>query len=562
MCGSDREGGAPEWILTPLQIANPLPLSAQSANAIEVGTSIADQQHKSITSAIRRVLEESGGGPEIRTAKRRVASLISSPLPYQLRLALRAQRDRSLRYINTPGTFEPGDELLFEEPGVDPPRLPLGRLEDVGEEAPRRRHALDMELVEGAPHPSGGLGPVPIPHDDLSEHRIVVHRDLDARLDVAVEADARAGRRTKRRDLPRRGKEVPLRVLRIDPALDRVPARAHVVLPEAQRKPARDAKLLAHDVDPGHHLRHRMLDLDPRVHFEEIEVPAGVEEELDGARVAVADRAGEPEGGRGHLQPERFVEGRRRRLLDQFLVPPLEGALALAEMDGVPVVVGDDLDLDMASPGEEPLEEHRPVAERRLPEPRGGREGATEARRVANDRHADAAPAGGRLEQNRKPEALRLALSLVDAPDLLGSGKERHLCLGGQPPRRELVPHERDAVARRADEDEPGLFDLPDEGGVLREESVPGMNGLRAGGPGRLEDPVEVQIALGDFGRADLPHLVGEARVGALAIRLGADGHRGEPRLAAGAQHPRRDLAPVGDEHLRERHGRAYAVHE
>src|SRR5438046_10154461 len=87
---------------------------------------------------------KSGGGRGIRTPKGRVARWISSPLPYQLRLALRAQRDRSLRYINTPGTFEPGDELLFEEPGVDPPRLPLGRREALGEEAARRGHALDM----------------------------------------------------------------------------------------------------------------------------------------------------------------------------------------------------------------------------------------------------------------------------------------------------------------------------------------------------------------------------------------------------------------------------------
>src|SRR5256885_2227017 len=83
--------------------------------------------------------------------------------------------------------------------------------------------------------------------------------------------------------------------------------------------------------------------------------------------------------------------------------------------------------------------------------------------------------------------------SVVDAPGLLGSRKERHLCLGGPPPRRELVAHERDAVARRTDEDEAGLLDLPDEGGVLREESVPGMNGLGASRPGRLEDPVEVR---------------------------------------------------------------------
>src|SRR5207237_2825167 len=60
------------------------------------------------------------------------------------------------------GTFQPGDELLFEEPGVDPPRLPFGRLEDLGEEAARRGHAADMEPVVGRTHRSRGLCPVAI----------------------------------------------------------------------------------------------------------------------------------------------------------------------------------------------------------------------------------------------------------------------------------------------------------------------------------------------------------------------------------------------------------------
>ncbi len=35
--------------------------------------------------------------------------------------------------------------------------------------------------------------------------------------------------------------------------------------------PGGDLDLRAHEVDPGDHLGHRMLDLQPRVHFEEEE---------------------------------------------------------------------------------------------------------------------------------------------------------------------------------------------------------------------------------------------------------------------------------------------------
>src|SRR2546422_6309196 len=131
------------------------------------------------------------------------------------------------RTLERDRAFKPWEELLFEEPSIEPPRLPFRRLEDLGEEAARRRHPLDGELVEGATHASGRLGPVSIPHDDLTEQRIVVHRDLSALLEVAVKADARAGRRPERLDLPRRGEEVPHRVLRVDPALDRLRSEEH-----------------------------------------------------------------------------------------------------------------------------------------------------------------------------------------------------------------------------------------------------------------------------------------------------------------------------------------------
>ena len=63
-----------------------------------------------------------------------------------------------------------------------------------------------------------------------------------------------------------------------------------------------------------------------------------------------------------------------------------------------------------------------------------------------------------------------------------------------------------------------------------------------------------------DLGGADLTHLVGQARIGAVAIGLRAHGDGAEARFAAGAEHARGDLAAVGDQHLVEGHGRRYAV--
>ena len=81
-------------------------------------------------------------------------------------------------------------------------------------------------------------------------------------------------------------------------------------------------------VEPGHRLGHRVLDLQPRVHLHEIETVCGFGfcwgDELDRAGADIPDR---PRRGDRRLA-ERIallgVEPRRRRLLDDLLVAPLD----------------------------------------------------------------------------------------------------------------------------------------------------------------------------------------------------------------------------------------------
>ena len=91
-----------------------------------------------------------------------------------------------------------------------------------------------------------------------------------------------------------------------------------------------------------------MLDLEPRVHFEEIEIAVAVDDELDRAGRAVSDRLRERHRLRAHRRPRRRVEERARRLLDDLLVAALDRAFALAEMHDVAVRVAQHLDLDVA----------------------------------------------------------------------------------------------------------------------------------------------------------------------------------------------------------------------
>ena len=110
--------------------------------------------------------------------------------------------------------------------------------------------------------------------DQLREHRIVVDRHVAAFDDAAVDADAGARRFAIEQQRARLRQETRRRILRVDAALDRVPALRRSSCAPRQRLPHRDEQLRAHEVDAGDQLGDRVLDLEPRVHLEEVEARA------------------------------------------------------------------------------------------------------------------------------------------------------------------------------------------------------------------------------------------------------------------------------------------------
>ena len=124
-----------------------------------------------------------------------------------------------------------------------------------------------------------------------------------------------------------------------------------------------DLDLRPHEVDPGDHLGHRMLDLQAGIHLDEVELAVLVQE-LDGAGARGSRAWPAPSVTRlPSVARVVLVEHGRGRLLDHLLMPALHRAVALAEMDAVAVVIGQDLQLDVARPIEVLLEIDAIVAE-------------------------------------------------------------------------------------------------------------------------------------------------------------------------------------------------------
>ena len=150
--------------------------------------------------------------------------------------------------------------------------------------------AADLVLAEGPQHPRRRPLAIGVPDDQLGDHRVIQRGHLRAGANARVDPHARARGLAVGGDRARRRGEVLVRGLGVDPALDRVPAKLHVVLAHRELLAGGDQDLLADDVDAGDHLGDAVLDLHAGVHLEE-EVVVAVLQPLDRPRRAVVDRA-------------------------------------------------------------------------------------------------------------------------------------------------------------------------------------------------------------------------------------------------------------------------------
>ena len=146
------------------------------------------------------------------------------------------------------------------------------------------------------------------------------------------------------------------------------------------------------------HFGHRVLHLQAGVHLEEVEVSVFVEEVLDGAGVRVADAFDEADGGIEERVAGFGGEFGARRLFDHFLVAALDGAVTLEEVDGVAVVVGDDLRLDVGGVFDAALQVDAAAAEGALRLGAGALQRLGELGGLADEADAHAAAAVRRLD--------------------------------------------------------------------------------------------------------------------------------------------------------------------
>ena len=310
-----------------------------------------------------------------------------------------------------------------------------------------------------------------------------------------------------------------------------------------------DLDLLLDQIDAVDLLGHGVLDLDPGVHLEEVVVSISVDEKLHRAGVLVVDGLGKFDGGTSHFFAKISIDEGGRCFFQKFLVPALDGAVALPEVDDLAAFVAEDLEFDVVRFLDVLLEVYVGVAEGLLRLHAGGEETFDEADIVVGGAHAFASATGHRLDHHWVADFLGgLDGLLLGLNRAIATRRNGDSGLTGVFPGEGFVTHPPDGFGGGTDEaDIAGLADFG-EVGVLRKKAVTRVDGIDIPHLGGGDDAVDLEVTLMAGARTDADGLIGGLDVERIVIRLGVDGERPDAEILAGTNHPKGDFAAVSDE--------------
>ena len=101
-------------------------------------------------------------------------------------------------------------------------------------------------------------------------------------------------------------------------------------------------ELLLDNVDAGHHFGHRMLNLNPGIHLDEKELFVLIEK-FQCAGAPIFHQLAGLDTGFGNLVAHMLGNAGGWRFLNDFLVAALQGAVAVAQINGIALAVAQNL---------------------------------------------------------------------------------------------------------------------------------------------------------------------------------------------------------------------------
>ena len=145
--------------------------------------------------------------------------------------------------------------------------------------------------------------------DEFGDHRIVEHRHFAAFGHAIIDANPLAFfRRVIAHKAADGREEAAIGIFGIDPVFNRPAGQHNIVLLEWQLFARSNADHLLDQINAGDILGHRMLDLEPGIHFKEIEALIGPDDQLDRPGTVIVHRSGQRDGLFAHGLAHLFID--------------------------------------------------------------------------------------------------------------------------------------------------------------------------------------------------------------------------------------------------------------
>ena len=257
--------------------------------------------------------------------------------------------------------------IIIEKTCGGTPVLKDGIINDILQKRDVRPNPADAELAQGPIHPLTRFPEIHSPSGHFDEQGIVVGRDRRSSVGRgAVESYPESGGGAISMNLTIIRHEVVRGIFCGHATLESEAVPRDVALRRkthyraVQCMPLSDQNLRADDVDTGDNFCDRMLHLDARIYLDEAPIAAfDIDEELDGTRVEVFRLARDSHGCSADFVANANVERNSWRHFNDLLMATLDRAVALIEMEDVPVMISKDLNFDVLGSPDIALEENR-----------------------------------------------------------------------------------------------------------------------------------------------------------------------------------------------------------
>src|SRR5579883_1503857 len=411
----------------------------------------------------------------------------------------------------------------------------------------RSLNAFNDHLVQAGLHPVNRLFPIIAEGDELTNERVVVWWDLVTGVNVRIESHTVTTRSMEAGNGTGRRTKIFFGIFRIDAALNSMALGLARTLGDAAT--GGHMELLANEIETNNLLGHRMLDLNTRIHLHEVKIVVLIEKEFDRTSANIADARGAFHRCRTHSITHLFRNDRRGRLLYQFLVTTLNGALTLVIVNDGTMGIAEDLNLNVAWLIDILLDVDVTIVESRRCLGLRHHHLLREIVHIVNDTHTTASTASHGFDDDRKPNRFGNLTRLINILyNAIGAADNGHTCFTHRVLSAGLIPHGLDHIRFGADEDETGSVADIRELGILRQEAISRMDRLCIRKMRRTYDARNIKVTLSTGSGADTDRFIGKTNVKRMAVSFGINGDGLHAHFATRTNNTKGDLAAIGYE--------------